>query len=511
MASERRKIFIIVHELGAAGRAGAILDQCRMFLGLGLTPVIVTFKYEPDYERRIRERRGENGIPEGAETLNIHQDLSSRLTEDPSADWSRAEDEEATDLVVSETRSGDKLDFHYLDKRGRLVKHRHTVAGRTVRTTYYALGSPHLVREYDDAGFCGREMTLDISTGSMLEERFFTADGRCYATRHMKSTTGKQDGAFQHDPDSGTSIRYGHNTPWHSAWLNEVLTSTSPKPLAIAEQPSSMLKLLATDADASDRLYMCHANVFKSPYEVGSELRNDYGPPLKRIKEMPGVVVLTEKQKRDFQAAFGDTKNVLVIPNVMRDKSRGSEGRKTSGRIGVASRLVAEQKRLDDLLRIWAIVADAVPHAHLDIAGDGPDRRNLEALARELGIEERVTFHGWVKNGAEFMASSVATVNTSRHEGLPLSIGESLASGTPVVSYDINYGPSDLIRDGIDGYVVPDADREAFAEALIRLLTDESVARQMGMAGARRMSAEFSEASIARRWKKAFKVAARRS
>ena len=64
MGHDRRKIYIIVHELGAAGRAGAILDQCHMFLELGLTPVIVTFKYEPDYDRRIRERRGANAIPE---------------------------------------------------------------------------------------------------------------------------------------------------------------------------------------------------------------------------------------------------------------------------------------------------------------------------------------------------------------------------------------------------------------------------------------------------------------
>jgi hypothetical protein len=511
MAGDRRKIFIIVHELGAAGRAGAILDQCRMFLDLGLTPVIVTFKYEPDYDQRIRERRGANAIPEGAETLNIHKDLAGRLTRDPNADWSRSEDEDVAGLTVSETRSGDKADFHYLDRRGRLVKHRETASGATVKTTYYSHGSPHLVRDYDERGFCGRETTLDIATGATLEERFFTPDGYCYATRHMKATTGKQDGAYQHNPFDGTSLRYGHNTPWHSAWLNEVLSSTSPKPLAIAEQPSSMLKLLATDKNASDKLYMCHANVFNAPYVVGSGLRSDYGPPLKRIEEMPAVVVLTEKQKADFRATFGETGNVVVIPNVMRDKSGVTDPEKASGRIGVASRLVAEQKRLDDLLHIWKIVAEAVPHAHLDICGGGPDRQNLEALTRELGIESRVTFRGWVKNGAEFMASCIATVNTSRHEGLPLSIGESLASGTPVVAYDINYGPSDLIRDGVDGYVVPDSDRAAFAEALIRLLTDEDAAKRMGEEGARRMSSEFSASSISRRWESAFKLAARRS
>lgn len=511
MAHERRKIYIIVHELGAAGRAGAILDQCHMFLDLGLTPVIVTFKYEPDYDRRIRERRGANAIPEGAETLNIHKDLASRLTQDPTADWSRAEDEDTAGLTVSETRSGDKVDFHYLDSRGSLVKHRQTVEGKTVRTTYYALGAPHLVRQYDEAGFCGHETTLDIATGSMLEERFFTPEGHCYATRHLKVTTGKQDGAFQHDPLTGTSIRYGHNTPWHTAWLNDVLTNTHPKPLAIAEQPSSMLKLLATDPEASDRLYMCHANVFKAPYVVGSGLRDDYGPPLKRLDEMPVMVVLTEKQKQDFRETFGNSGNVVVIPNVMRDKSGVADPQKVHGRIGVASRLVAEQKRLDDLLHIWKIVADAVPHAHLDICGGGPDRPHLEALTRKLGIEDRVTFQGWVKNGAEFMASCVATVNTSRHEGLPLSIGESLASGTPVVAYDINYGPSDLIRDGVDGYVVPDADREAFAQALIRLLNDEKTAKRMGRNGARRMGAEYSAQSITRRWKKAFALAGRRA
>lgn len=505
MFRARRKAYIIVHELGAAGRAGAILDQCRMFLDLDLVPVVVTFKYEPDYDRRLAQREGDNALPDGAQTINIHKDLASRLTRDARADWSRAEDEESTGFTVaSETTQGGEI-FHYLNARGQLVRRREVVDGRTTKTTFFSHGVPHIVRTYDEAGFCGLEATLDISSGQTLEERFYTPDGICYATRHMRASTGKQDGAYQHFPDEGRSLRYGHNTPWHSAWLNELLASTSPKPIAIAEQPSSMLKLLDTDRSNSDQLYMCHANVFAAPYMTGAQLRTDYGPPLKRINEMPAVVVLTEKQKQDFKQNFGETNNVLVIPNVMRDKAGPKKLNKISGRIGVASRLVAEQKRLDDLLHIWALVAKAAPHAHLDICGGGPDRPHLESLAESLGIQDRITFHGWVKNGAEFMSSCVATVNTSRHEGLPLSIGESLAVGTPVVAYDINYGPSDLIRSGVDGFVVPDGNREAFADALLKLLTDEESALAMGAAGAQRMQNDFTAESVRIRWRDAFK------
>nr|WP_255719727.1 glycosyltransferase [Brachybacterium sp. ACRRE] len=227
---------------------------------------------------------------------------------------------------------------------------------------------------------------------------------------------------------------------------------------------------------------------------------------------MPVVLALTAKQAQDYRATFGaENCDPIVIPNVIRDRRSSTSIRKVRGRVGVVCRLHAEQKRVDDLLRAWVQVVSAVPAAHLEIGGDGGARRSLEQLTAELGLQESVTFHGWVPDGADLMASCILTASAARWEGLPLSIGESLAAETPVVAYDINYGPSDLIREGRDGILVPDGDVDRLAQGIIKLLKHPRSAAKMGRSASRRMAEEFSMEAIAPKWKAAFEVADRRS
>ena len=149
-----------------------------------------------------------------------------------------------------------------------------------------------------------------------------------------------------------------------------------------------------------------------------------------------------------------------------------------------------------------------MPQARLDVFGDGPERAKLEKLAKELGVGEAVTFHGRVPNAADEMAACTVTVSTSATESFGLSIAESLAVGTPVVSYAVNYGPRDLIRDGQDGYLVEPGDAEAFVDRLVELLEDPATAERMGANAERRMVEDFSRSSFTRAWEAAFHEAA---
>lgn len=507
-----RTVLILLHALGYAGRSGAALDQCRMFVDMGLKPVIVTFKYEPRFEEGLASREGDIVLPEGSSAINIYRDMRAPLTKDSHADWSRAEDEDTHGLTWSTSTNGDTTRIEYFDLSGRLVKHRELRDDEPLRTVLYRDGKPSVQREYEDTGACGRELSLDPVTGNVSEERYFTPDGICYVTRHLDPESGRQLGVYCHDPSTGRSTRYAHNIPWHAAWLTKILEESQPRPLAIAQHPTAMRKLLDTDPKLSSRLFLAHVNQFQPPYTLGSPIREDYVKPFERVSEMPVVLALTAKQAADYRATFGaENCDPIVIPNVIRDRRSSTSIRKVRGRVGVVCRLHAEQKRVDDLLRAWVQVVAAVPAAHLEIGGDGGARRSLEQLASELGLQESVTFHGWVPDGADLMASCILTASAARWEGLPLSIGESLAAETPVVAYDINYGPSDLIRDGKDGLLVPDGDVDGLAQGIIRLLKHPRSAAKMGRSASRRMAEEFSMESIAPKWKAAFQIADQRS
>lgn len=104
----------------------------------------------------------------------------------------------------------------------------------------------------------------------------------------------------------------------------------------------------------------------------------------------------------------------------------------------------------------------------------------LKALAKELGVEDKVVFAGASNDVNSYLLKSKIFAFTSDHEGFPNSIGEAMAAGLPVVSYDCVAGPSDMIDDGKNGYLVPLFDDEMFVEKLNHLMSHEEEKQRMG-------------------------------
>jgi glycosyltransferase involved in cell wall biosynthesis len=118
------------------------------------------------------------------------------------------------------------------------------------------------------------------------------------------------------------------------------------------------------------------------------------------------------------------------------------------------------------------------------MAGDGPLRRAAESLARELGVAERIVFSGWWDDVAGLLAATDVSVLTSRHEGLPCSVVESLAAGVPVVVTAVD-GTIEVVRPDDNGYLVAAGDIVALADAVTRLLRDADLRERMGAAARR--------------------------
>jgi glycosyltransferase involved in cell wall biosynthesis len=127
-------------------------------------------------------------------------------------------------------------------------------------------------------------------------------------------------------------------------------------------------------------------------------------------------------------------------------------------------RLVA-QKDHQTLLRAFARYRSRAP-ARLLVLGAGPLRSELEALARELDIADAISFLGFCDNPLPYMRRAAAFVLSSRYEGFGNVIVEALGCGTPVISTDCDFGPSEILDGGRYGCLVPVGDPEALAIAL---------------------------------------------
>jgi len=139
--------------------------------------------------------------------------------------------------------------------------------------------------------------------------------------------------------------------------------------------------------------------------------------------------------------------------------------------VGIVGRLVPI-KRHELFLEAARRVADSLPDARFVIVGDGERRSRLEALARTLGIADRVCFTGWRRDLALIYADLDALVMSSSNEGTPVSIIEALAAGVPVVSTSVG-GVPDVLRDGLFGRLVPAEAPQALAAAIIDTLENK--------------------------------------
>jgi glycosyltransferase involved in cell wall biosynthesis len=155
--------------------------------------------------------------------------------------------------------------------------------------------------------------------------------------------------------------------------------------------------------------------------------------------------------------------------------------------VGTVGRLAAiKEHRL--FLEVAQRIAGQHPAARFLIAGDGALRGELEALALELGIRNQVRFLGWRRDLPAIYAAMDVFLLTSRNEGTPVALIESLAAGVPGVGTDVG-GVRDVIDSADVGRLAPFGDADALAAAVGALLSDPGKRRAMGARGRESMIA----------------------
>jgi glycosyltransferase involved in cell wall biosynthesis len=156
------------------------------------------------------------------------------------------------------------------------------------------------------------------------------------------------------------------------------------------------------------------------------------------------------------------------------------------------------QKGLDHLLHALAAMKT---QASLDIVGEGPSRGALETLSRELGIAQRVRWHGQLTQSElpRLYQGAAAVVVPSAEEGLGLVAVEALLCETPVVAFDSG-GLRDVIQHDRTGLLVPPGDRAALARTLDDLLGRDGSGGDLGRAGRLYALSAFAPESAARRY-----------
>lgn len=212
------------------------------------------------------------------------------------------------------------------------------------------------------------------------------------------------------------------------------------------------------------------------------------------LEKATRVLVLSESW-RTFVSGIAPAARIIVMPNYVALPPVANPALKTARQILFLG-LVGERKGVFDLIPAFVRVHESYPDAHLVIGGNGEVER-AAALIREYGLEDAISLAGWIDGDRKNMllAQSAIYILPSYNEGLPMSVLEAMAAGLAVVTTRVG-GIPELITDGEDGLLVEAGDRDAIADALIRLLDDAGLQDRLAMAGRARIAAHYSDTAI---------------
>ena len=212
------------------------------------------------------------------------------------------------------------------------------------------------------------------------------------------------------------------------------------------------------------------------------------------------VVVLS---KEDEKAWRHYVKNVSYIYNPVAIEPTGDNDYASKRAIAVGR--LDRQKGYDFLFNAWSIVHQRHPEWQLDVFGSGR-KEDYQPMINTLGLQDVVHLQGTTSNIAKEYACHSFLVLSSRFEGFGLVLVEAGAAGLPLVSYNCKSGPSEIIRDGYDGYLVDKVgDIHSLADAICKMIESEADRRLMGER-ARKDMTRFSMQNISKRWKNLFQT-----
>lgn len=212
------------------------------------------------------------------------------------------------------------------------------------------------------------------------------------------------------------------------------------------------------------------------------------------IKKYDRFIVLTYEDAKNWM----QYDNVEIIPNARTfeyDKPLADLNKHHVLAVGHYTHI----KGFERLIQAWSLINKEIQDWTLHIVGEGELRQALQCQINELHLQDSVFLDGLSSHIREkYLESSILAVS-SYHEGFSMVILEAESLGVPVVSFACPCGPRDIIRDGEDGFLVPNGDIQQLANRLMELMKDEKERKEMGRR-AFLNSKRFSDEAIMDKW-----------
>lgn len=222
-------------------------------------------------------------------------------------------------------------------------------------------------------------------------------------------------------------------------------------------------------------------------------------------KKADSIISVSENSKKDITTLFPETiSKTIVIPvgiEIQPTKAVDWLGGVATDKHIVHVGGFSFEKNHEGLLSIFKQFLQVYPNAHLHLLGEGPKKSAIEKIAVDSGLQENVTFYGWVSNPVDYIAKADVLVLPSIIEGLPGVILEAMSCKTPVVAYNVG-GISEVVDNLTTGYLVPKNDESIFVDAMTKVFSEHN--EQMISKAFDMVNQHYNNVEIAKKFEKEY-------
>lgn len=193
--------------------------------------------------------------------------------------------------------------------------------------------------------------------------------------------------------------------------------------------------------------------------------------------------------------------NGIILPNPLWFSTNDFSDLKSKKILVIARH--SYEKGLDRILKIWEKVVENYPDWRLEIYGKSDKNQEFKRMSNALGVDKKVVFFEPVHNITEKYLEASIVAMTSRTEGFPMVLLEAMAMGLPCIAYDCPVGPSSVITNNVDGYLIENGNEEQFVKKLSALMGNKDLRKKLGQNG-KESVLRFDIDTIMNQWKTLF-------
>lgn len=473
------------------GVTNAVYARANALAEISQRVIIATLQFDINFREHVKRLKTDGKLLPTVEVVNQYErnsfDANQEILAPHNPEWTYFQDNSREHAYRVFDHEGRYIRYECRRSNGTLdfVDHFTTPWKRTRKSNF------------DSQGMIRRELYMSNNDGAKAEFRVIKNNAGNPVASSKLSDSGRPVSFFSH----AEQTEYGTEIEMAVPWLSR-MTQDSERVILFIEKREFVKPLSALPMPKYAKIFVMHNNHLDYPFDDVNTISPSTGDAFEGINQgtIERMVFLTSKQADDAKRILDDPARISVVNNFLHPLEIPLVPRERHLVVSIAR--YHYQKNLSEALEVFKAVLDEVPDAKYEIYGYGPELTMLAARARELNIADSVQLSKHTSEPLSMLARASASLLTSRYEGMPLTLLESQAVGTPPVAYDIRYGPSEIIRNGVDGYLIEYSENrvKSAADAIVTLMTNDAQFERMSASG-KTVFERFSAKRAADEWK----------